>query len=129
MSEIRDFETWSKSLRNFSDWLGDCVPGASDIDCVIERRHNFLVMEGKTLGGNGIQVPVGQAIMLDSLASVPRFTVYLVGEGPQGGKHLIQWTPGLGQRAKGPRFIQKDWMRPKTNAQLQTLVREWWEEQ
>lgn len=123
---IRSYEQFTQSLRCFESWLGDAAPGATDIDVLIERRGQFLIFEAKTMGSNGIQVPMGQAIALDALAKLATHTVYLIGEGPKGGKHIIQWTPGLGQRSRGPRFIQQDWMRRVTNAQLQELVRDWW---
>ena len=77
---LRNYDEWKNSLRNFA-WLGDAVPGATDIDVFVERRGSFLVLETKAWMPNyGIKVPFGQYLALKALADLPQFTVILIGE-------------------------------------------------
>lgn len=77
---MRDYAAWQQSLKNF-EWLTGAVPGASDLDLICERRGHFLVIETKNYSvGSGIRVPFGQYLMLDALAKLPQFDVWLVGE-------------------------------------------------
>lgn len=91
---LNDYETWHRGLRNY-EWLGNVVPGATDIDLLIERQARFLVMETKHWH-RGVKVPIGQDIMLRQLDGIRAhkpgctsecgcgdyrpFSVYLVGE-------------------------------------------------
>lgn len=78
--EMRDFDAWSRSIKNF-EWLADAVPGATDLDVFIERRGQFLVLETKNYSvGSGVRVPFGQYLALLALSKLETFTVYLVGE-------------------------------------------------
>jgi len=56
----------------------DALPGkvgVSDIDGIIERKGHFLVMESK----NELEkLPQGQAILLEQLSRIEKFTVLLV---------------------------------------------------
>lgn len=82
-AEMRDFEKWHKSLRNF-EWLADAgISGGMDIDLFIERRGRFLVIEGKPWT-NGVNVGFGQYLALEALAKEEAFDVYLVGEVEKG---------------------------------------------
>lgn len=75
---LRDFDKWSQSLRNY-EWLGTVVPGAMDVDVLIERRGHFLVLEAKPWT-RGVNVGFGQHLALKALAALDEFDVYLVGE-------------------------------------------------
>lgn len=68
MQEIKDFESFAASLRNFSKWLPESVQGA-DIDCVIHAANHgnpdkFLVLEFKR---QGQRVSTGQKILFEGL--------------------------------------------------------------
>jgi len=76
--QLRSYESFKDSLRCF-EWLDGVVPGASDIDLLIERHGHFLVIEAKP-AFNGVRVPHGQHIALLALSNQPNTTVLLVGE-------------------------------------------------
>lgn len=54
-------------------WPGKILP--ADIDFCIERHDNFLIIECKS--PNGL-MPDGQRWLLEALARVPKFTVYVL---------------------------------------------------
>ena len=76
---LRDYEGFVHSLRNFHSWLEGIVSGASDVDLLIERRGHFLVAELKPWT-QGVTLPYGQHLAIQSLARLEQFEVYLVGE-------------------------------------------------
>lgn len=92
---LREPERFAAGMHSFA-WLKESVSGATDVDCQIERRGRFLIIEGKTWNPGGITVPLGQHIALTKQArlecvlpgaglpvSYQPFSVYLVGEPPK----------------------------------------------
>lgn len=77
-SEMRSWQEFERSMRNYS-WLEGAVPGAMDVDFLIERKGKFLVMEFKPWT-NGVNVGFGQHLALRALAEQENFDVFLVGE-------------------------------------------------
>jgi hypothetical protein len=99
-------------MRDYSRWLFDTLPGkagASDLDCVIERRGHFLMFEFKPTK----YIPRGQALMFSALAA-QGWTVYVVVDKDFPHLQVYRWgTPG--------------WQ-AMTVEQVQALVLQWWEE-
>lgn len=128
---LRNFEAFTKSLRNFQSWLGNTVPGAMDVDFMVERKGEFLVLEAKPWT-EGVTLPYGQHLALLALSKLAPFQVYLVGEADKrlylmpyntdiepvthrkNGKFMVWFPPN--------RFL------PMTAAGLRDLVGGWWEE-
>lgn len=127
--KMRSYESWQHSLKCF-EWLTDVVPGATDIDLMVERNASFLVFEAKPYV-SGVEVPWGQHLCLYNLSRQPRTIVYLIGErndrfymlsyGEQqpdvrrkGGKTFAWWSAS--------RFI------PTNREGLREVVRRWWDE-
>jgi hypothetical protein len=62
------------------DWIAEVIREVdptskiepSDLDCVIERKRHYLVIESKN---PGVLIPKGQEILLDSLNRAKDFTV------------------------------------------------------
>lgn len=75
---LRSYQAWSESLKNF-EWLAGAVPGATDIDMLVERSGNFLFIEVKPWQ-KGVVMPTGQHRALRALSEQPRTTVWVVGE-------------------------------------------------
>jgi hypothetical protein len=61
--------SWTKGC------FGDTKIAPMDMDAVIERRGNFLVLETKSVGA---VVPQGQLMTLKALHSLGRFTVMII---------------------------------------------------
>lgn len=128
---MRDFDAWSKSLRNF-EWLSDVVPGATDLDVFIERRGQFLVLETKTYSiGSGVRVPFGQYLALKALADLDQFTVLLVGE-VEGFPERLYY---LNLNDREPTMVRTApvWFKSRqftatTKEGLAELCKGWWEE-
>jgi len=79
-TQLRDYETFVRTLRNF-DWVKDTrASGAQDIDCCIERHGSVLILEGKPRQGPQVVLPFGQWLTLKALAAQPDVTVWLVAE-------------------------------------------------
>ena len=58
------------------DYLGGVGSGGcTDIDAMIERHGNFLVIENKHPSE---EIPLGQLITLRALAKLPQFTVLVI---------------------------------------------------
>ena len=124
---MRDYEKWSKSVRNF-EWLAGKVPGACDIDVIVERKGRFLVLEAKDWS-NGINVPFGQHLMLDAMSRLEMFDVFLVGEGKTDTFYLLRYDDSPPVR-NGTRPV---WFPPKrfqrtTKEGLGIMVGEWYKE-
>jgi hypothetical protein len=127
---LRDYETFQKSLRDFASWLNGVVPGASDVDLLIERKGRFLVCELKPWT-NGVNLPYGQHLALTRLAELDVFTVYIIGESPDG-LHVMNLNPGMKpitSRRKGKMVV---WWEPKrflpmTRDSLRDVVKNWWD--
>lgn len=138
-NSLRSFENWQASLRCF-DWIPKGVPGAQDIDILIERKGRFLVIEGKPKAGPSVLIPLGQFIALRSLASIEQFTVLIVAEDDEakqdqaiphyGVLHLTGdtrphfETTRSGQRQVG--FYVDGSFKHMTLDQLQEVLRVWW---
>ncbi len=128
MTEMRDFEKWAQSLRNY-EWLGDVVPGAMDIDVLIERKGRFLVLEAKPWS-NGVNVGFGQHLALWALAQLDEFDVYLIGEVE--GKdtlYVLRYDDRepIRNRTRPVWFPPRRFMRMNKDG-LRLLVQEWYAE-
>lgn len=128
-SKMRDFDAWNASIRNF-EWMGGDLPGAMDVDMLIERRGRFLVLEGKPWQGTaGVSVPFGQYLALEALANIPQFDVYIIGEAPQSASF---YRCRVGERKPmmnrtGPvRFPPRRFERTSREG-LALFVKDWWE--
>lgn len=124
---MRDFDQWAASLRNY-EWLTGVVPGAMDVDVLVERRGHFLVLEAKPWS-NGVNVGFGQHLALEALARLEAFDVYLVGEGKDDKLYLLRYDDRPPVR-NGTRPV---WFPPRrfqrTNKEgLRVLVGEWYKE-
>lgn len=132
---LRNFESFQESIRNFDSWIGKCVPGAMDLDVLVERRDNFLVLEGKPWK-NGVAISYGAHLSLSSLARRDGFTVYLVGEGRVDGETVLHYL----DYAQAPRAAHiskykgrmEAWWGPdcfeRTDVEgLRRLVKGWWD--
>jgi hypothetical protein len=126
---IRNFDTFSKSLRNFHDWLGDAVPGAMDVDFFVERKGQFLVVELKPWT-RGVVLSYGQHLALYRLSCAPGFRVYIAGEDGED-VHVA-----LVNDAPKPEFTRsrgrvEAWWRPERfmpvgREGLKHIVKSWW---
>lgn len=123
---MRSFEQWESSVRNF-EWVQGAIPGATDLDMLVERNGNFLILESKTMEGSGVNVPFGQYLALNALAKVPKFQVMLVGEGPKGGWFRYWLSPDSGIRnGTRPVWFPKDWFTRIGKDDLREELRAWW---
>lgn len=129
VDEIRNFAKFQDSLRNFQ-WLNGVAPGAMDVDCLIERKGNFLVFEGKEWQG-GVVVPYGQHLALYRLSQQPQFRVYLVGEDDDQ-LHLMMYNdapaPVIRRRGRATAWWPPSRFIPTTKEQLARLVKAWWKD-
>ena len=125
---LKNYASFQGSLRNFA-WLKDIVPGATDLDLLVERNRHFLVVELEPWF-EGVHMPYGQHKALYHLSLQPNTSVYLVGE-TDNEMHL---TPYNG--AKAPAVLRRKgrtevWWKPerfhRTNEkEMRTLVLNWW---
>jgi hypothetical protein len=132
VSEVRNFSEWKRSLRNFSSWLGDAVPGATDLDFICERNGRFLVLEAKDYH-HGVQMPYGQHKALYRLSQQPNTRLYLVGEAKDDVVHLVNYNearPPMVRRRKGTSMAiwEPDRFIPTTKDGVRLLVQSWWED-
>jgi hypothetical protein len=124
---MRDYETWAQSLRNY-EWLQGVVPGAMDVDVLVERRGRFLVLEAKPWT-NGVNVGFGQHLALEAMSKLDEFDVYLVGEGKGETLYVLRYDDRPPVR-NGTRPV---WFPPRrfqrtTRQGLGILVGEWYQE-
>lgn len=92
-------KTFNNSLpANFDgvfDWswtegcFGDTKITPSDIDCIVERHGNFLLMETKDVD---VPIPNGQMITLKALYKLGCFTIMLIW-GKQSPEYFTVWYP------------------------------------
>lgn len=127
--KLRDFAKWEQSLRNY-EWLSGVVPGAMDVDMLIERKGHFLVLETKPWT-NGVNVGFGQHLALNALAKLDEFDVFLVGEVE--GKdtlYLVRYDDRepIKKQTRPVWFPPRRFMRT-TKEGLRLLVSEWYQEQ
>jgi hypothetical protein len=101
---INDMDKFTSSLWDWK-FLDNCFQGTrikvSDIDGIVERKGQFLVIECKN---PNVPIPVGQKIMFDNMAKTGFFTVIVVwGEKnkPEKMKILCKNKNGL--------FVEKDY--------------------
>lgn len=81
MDPLRSFDSFKRSLRDFLSWLPKSVPGAMDIDCLLERHGHILIVEGKPWDSRGgVYLTYGQYKALVALSSKEDTTVLLVGQ-------------------------------------------------
>lgn len=127
---LRNYDEFSKSLRNFSSWLSGVVSGASDLDLLIERRGRFFVAELKPWQ-NGIRLPYGQHLALKSLAELPQFDVYLVGEAKAGLYLMPYGSMDAPNASRGSGGYAVYWpaaaFKRVTVARLRSMVKRWWD--
>jgi hypothetical protein len=126
-SRLRNRDQFVKSLRSFQ-WLGETGSGATDLDFLMERRGQFLVLEGKHWDdGHGLYIPFGQHIALKQLALIPAFTLYLVGDGMGEDKfYVMRFGKAAPLGLIGTRcFYPKGLFDEVTADGLRTIVRDW----
>jgi len=130
---LTNFEEFERSLRCFDNWLTGVVPGAMDIDCLIERRGKFLLFELKPWKGTGVAVSYGTHLCLKGLAGLAGFTVYLVGEEPdESGTrlHVVNYSdadPHIAPyRGRSEAWFPDPQFADTTVGELRELVRAWW---
>ena len=108
---IRSFEDLE---RNTWDWacfdgcFGDTKISMSDIDGVVERNGQFLVIETKS---TGTPVPMGQSIMFSSFTRLPEFRVLVVWGKPGHVTHMQRWGGSIHEA---------------TTEDFRDTVKEWW---
>lgn len=135
---MRNFEEWQRSLRNF-EWLSDVVPGAMDIDVMVERKGHFLIIETKPFMPKvGVYVGYGQHKALYALSKQPNTTVYLIGDDAGTAQRLPRRYLLCYNAMPAPAVIRRNgkphayWPVEKfipTNTEgLQQIVREWWDD-
>jgi hypothetical protein len=103
-------------LRDYK-WLGNALPGKvapTDVDFLLERNGNFLVMEFKP---EGVPLGAGQRIALKALVR-KGFDVWVVREVDPA------WVGVTVLNARG----DEDAQRRMTRTELVREVSEWWEE-
>jgi len=90
---IRNMDSY---IKNLWDWkvlngcFGDSKTAVSDIDGIIERHGQFLVIEAKSAGKD---IPMGQSILLSALAKLDAFKVLIVWGEPGHVVAMARW-PG-----------------------------------
>ena len=100
-------------MHNLWDWgilsgcFGDKNVAVSDIDGIMERNGQFLVIEAKSIEK---EIPMGQSIMFSAMAAMPQFTVLIVWGEPG---HVVRM-----QRWGVPSY-------EATNEDFRTAVRDW----
>lgn len=146
-ASIRSFERFSESLRCY-DWVAGVVPGLMDLDAVLERRGDVLILEGKHRRGNKIHVPLGQFLTLKTFSEKPGVEVWLVAEG-EGAKtsrakgYSVADIRALGTRGdfqlreggvrmlgfycSGPHARKRGWSQASLE-DLREMLGEWWRE-
>lgn len=131
---LRSYEEFERSLRCFDNWLTGVVPGAMDLDCLIERRGHYLVFELKPWKGSGVAVSYGTHLCLKGLAGLEGFTVYLVGEESHSdGTHLhvVNYSdadPRIGAyRGRTEAWFPAEQFADTTVSELRGTVRNWWQ--
>jgi len=68
-------------LRDYR-WVADALPGRvapMDLDCVLEKNGNVLIMEFKP---KGMALPLGQRLTLKAFVKKPNTRVWVVWEDP-----------------------------------------------
>lgn len=133
LQPLRSYDEWQRSVRNFEAWLKDSgVPGAMDVDALIERHGRFLVFEGKPWS-NGVNIGYGQHLALRSLCAMDEFTVYLLGEKGDGKLWIMPYSEKAEPviTRKGGRM--QCWWPPKAflpidSEYLKNLAGSWWAE-
>ena len=145
-ANIRSFERFTESLRCY-DWVDGVVPGLMDLDAVLERRGDVLILEGKHRRGNKIHVPLGQFLTLKSLSQKPGIEVWLVAEAEDAKTgaakgYSVADIRGLerpdfelreqgvrmwGFYCSGPHGRKRGWMQVDLQG-LRDLLGEWWHE-
>lgn len=129
LDPLRSYDEWAKSVRNFHAWLGTAVPGASDIDLMVERSGNFLVIEAKPWT-NGVTLGYGQHLALARLCELDSHSVYLVGESDEK-VYVMAYSPHTKPITSKKSGKLLAWFPPKcflpaTRDGLKETVAEWW---
>jgi hypothetical protein len=123
---LRSYEEWQTSVRNFS-WMENAAPGAMDVDCLIERKGQFLVIEAKPWR-TGVVMPYGQHRALFQLSELENFRVYLVGEdGEDIHVALYDGAPApIYLRDRSASYWPPERFVKTTKAKLRDMVSAWW---
>lgn len=131
---LTNFDEFQKSLRCFENWLVGCVPGAMDVDVLIERRGRFWIAELKPWK-NGVAVSYGAHLSLSSLVSRDGISVYLVGEDTVDGQAVLHVTdysranPHIGKyKGRMEAWFGPEHFEDTDVPGLRALVRGWWDD-
>jgi hypothetical protein len=106
-----------EGLRDYAGWSFDILPekvGFTDIDAILERNGQFLVLEFKP-PGKGTWVPQGQWLTFQRMLASGLFAVW-----------VISPTPG------DPNLLEVHFMEDRarvkaTRAALKVAIERWWE--
>jgi len=88
---IRNARTF---MDNLWDWeildgcFGKTTMGVSDLDGIIERHGQFLVLETKSTGKS---IPIGQVRIFEAMARMKNFTVLVVWGDPGYPNRMQEW--------------------------------------
>lgn len=88
---IRNLEVYVSQLW---DWgfldscFGDTKIRLSDIDGIVERNGHFLLIEAKS---SGVPIPIGQGIMFDRFAAMPKCSVLVIWGEPNKPEKMQLW--------------------------------------
>jgi hypothetical protein len=111
MSNLRSRQAFADRAWDW-EFLNDCFAPSririSDLDGIVERHGEFLIIEAKPAGQ---QIPKGQEILLDKL--VARGFTVLVLYGEVNEPTAMQHWPAA--------------PKPTTESAIQQFVREWWQ--
>ncbi len=114
---IQNLDSYVNSLWDWG-FLDNCFHGTrirvSDLDGIVERNGQFLVIEAK---GVKKPIPQGQAIMFSRLTN-NGFTVLVIWGTPNQPEQLQVWYPGRDK--PGP-------MQPARVDDIQNIVRRWFD--
>ena len=118
---IEDMESFTNNLWDWK-FLDDCFQGTkikvSDLDGIVERKGQFLVIECKS---PSTKVKSGQKIMFETMAKTGLFTVIVVW-----GERNKPERMKIIRRNKNGELLEKEYERI-TEKQLHQAVSEWYE--
>lgn len=124
--EMRDFDRWQDSLRDFT-WLDSHGLYGTDIDWVKERNGKFLILEGKTWRPEGVKVPLGQHITFAAFARMRPVTLFLLGLTHVVGDEyrVVNYEQHRPERFGASVHFAPQAFEPASKEDMRALVRSW----